>query len=60
MVWLFTINLFVDKLRFLGIYQILYLDANKINSSNSWVKFTMVDTNADKKHVLIGSFYIEF
>ena len=35
MVWLFIINLFVDKLRFLGIYQILYLDTNKINLTKS-------------------------
>ena len=41
---LFIINLFVDKLRFLGIYQILYLDANKINSSKSCVKFNIINT----------------
>lgn len=45
---LFIINLFVDKLRFLGIYQILYLDANKINSSKSCVKVKIVNTIKDK------------
>ena len=60
MVWLFIINLFVDKLRFLGIYQILYLDANKINSSKSCVKFKKIDT-LEKKHIfIIGRIYIEF
>ena len=48
MVSLFIINLFVDKLRFLGIYQILYLDAIKINSSESCVKFNIINTIEDK------------
>jgi hypothetical protein len=50
----------VDKLRFLGIYQIIYLDANKINSSKSYFRFNIIDTITDKKYLLIGRFYIEF
>ena len=45
---LFIINLVVDKLGFLGIYQILYLDANKINSSKSCVIVKIVNTIKDK------------
>ena len=40
--------LFVDKLRYLGIYQILYLDANKINSSKSCVKINIINIIEDK------------
>ena len=54
------INLIVDKLRFLGIYQIIYLDANKINSSKNYFKFIIIDTTTDKKYLLIRRFYIEF
>ena len=45
---LFIINLVVDKLGFLGIYQLLYLDANKINSSKSCVKFNIINIIGDK------------